>query len=306
MRYSLCMCAVWCLLSLASAQETFPLQWRFEKGMANVNRQFMQTQTTRTVLQKDMKPSKRAPDVTTVSTKCVLLWEVPEITSKNEAVVTIYSRGGIIEVKKGSVTNTCEVDKPEDAKKLEEAIFKPYVPAVKESIAFLINLTTTKVSATWQLKEKGKKPGDKPGTSKVEYERETMKLPDPYNMESAFKQLPNKVVPVGHEWKLERSYMVTSFSYNYKFVKAEVYQGWKVARIAVTGEIKKSGKKIGDIQGHILFAYEHGVMIENQTTETMEETFPATATQKEIGGTVVKTVRNVHTNLMKTNVKPRK
>lgn len=287
------------------AQETYPLKWRFEKGQTSHSRQIIDTETSRTLLQKDLKTPKQPAEVSKVSARALIYWQCPEIMPNQDAVVTIMFRKGFLEYTKGKAVITCDVESPKDVEKLQTPAFKPYLHEVKDGIAFMINLKDAKVKATWILKQTKQTPG-KDKQTKVQYERELVEgIPDRFNMESAFKQLPNKDVPVGHEWQLLRSYEVTSFEYRFKFAKIETVKGQKIATIEITGEIKKAGKKVGTIKGTYYLSLALGVMFQQKLTETMEEIYP-TPGVKDVGGMQVKTIREISVDLINTNVKPKK
>ena len=288
------------LSSLPAAQETHLLAFQFEKGSYNLNQQVIETQTTRTILNKDMTPSKKAPDVSSVTTKCIVHWQVPEVTDKQEAMVIMCFRDGVVVTKKGHLTTTCEVENPKDAKKLEDPSIKSYASQVKDGFKFLYNMTTGQVHSTWMLKAiASKKPQ---GGRTFDYEEVAIGS-DPLYLGTSMKRLPGKAVAVGYEWDLEQKLPLVTNRYHYKFVKVEKRQGWKVAKIEVTGEISKASKKIGDIKGLYYYSFELGVLLLQNIVETTEETHLPLSTQKGIGGTLVRTVRTLQYELVKTNHK---
>jgi len=300
---------VFLVSALWAQQKEYLLQWRYEKGLTNVNQNVGKTQVQRFQLDKNSKPGKKAPDVQTITTKYLTLWQVAEIMdNKEEAVVTIYRKKGSVEVKRGYTTYTCEVENPSHAKKLEDPLFKDYLFQIRGGFAFLINFKTGSVKATWILKELAKKESKDKKVENVQYDREIAPTTDPFNMESSFKQLPNKVVPVGYTWDLERSYQAVSYKYHYKFSKIETFKsGWKAARVEISGEVIKGGKKIGDIKGYFFHSIDYGVMLQQSITDTQEETYPPTKVGgNDMPGLLVKTVRETQIDLVDTNAYTKK
>jgi hypothetical protein len=277
---------VWIVVFLSCscvfAAEEYPLIWRFEKGLLIVFQQKFTIKKELFLVDKETKQVQRPLEQSgLIALEFSVYWQVAEVLDKQKAVVTYIFRNGKITIQQGAQTHVCEVENPAHADKLKQPMFKPYLSQVRNGFVFIIHFAGPKpgyVEATWLLEEaqlsEKKKDKDK---EILDYIKK--KVPgrrDPFQMEVAFWQLPNKMVKIGDKWTRKGVEEMRTFEQTLTLSKIEKYRGETTARVDFGGTATNisDGKPSGTTKAHYLFNLERRVMMYNDWTGIYENYYP--------------------------------
>ena len=267
---------------MADAEKKYDLTWRFRKGLVNIMPEKSVIDRQIFMVDGDKEKLIEAEKMTFQGTAH---WKVENVINKKQAAVLNIIEGEKLEVVKNG--KKFRYDPNKDWSEQDEALL-PYKQRVGFGIAFLLDIDTQKVLVTWDVKKQ------EDGSYKREMYRGKQ---DPYDLGTAYKQLVNKKVAIGHTWTLQRK-TTQGFIYNYRYTFAGVvrHKGKSVAKIEVGGDILWNNLKIGAISGEMLHDYKTRLMREYKVSESVEQ-----VTEQNGKKYIRRVVVDIHWYLKKTN-----
>lgn len=279
-----CMLALFVVSMMCSwsfAAEEYPMIWRFEKGLLIVFQQKFTIKRDLLLVEKETKQVQRTMEKGgQITLEFNIYWQVADVIDNQKAVVSYIYRNGKITIQQGTQTEICEVENPAHADKLKHPKFKPYLNQVRNGFVFVINFAgprVGKVDKTWTLEEapEGTKKKEK-DQEFLDYVKKESPRKDPYQMESAFWELPNKMAKIGDKWTRKGIEEIRTFEQTFTLTKIEKHRGENTARADYVGTAVNinDGKLSGTHKGTLLYNLERRVLVYTDWNAVYENFYP--------------------------------